>query len=150
MKRWIAAEIEIDAPAPVVWRVLTHFPGYCSWNPTIKRIEGELSVQSCLTVSACLPCGLPLLLRPRLLECNPEREIRWLGTLPIPGLFEGEHLFRLDPLGEFQTRFVQREEFNGILVPLLWKWFKDQGRRSFELMNEALKAEVERCREYSL
>jgi hypothetical protein len=149
MKRCIAAEIEIDAPAAVVWKVLADFPGYCSWNPTIRRIQGRLAAQACLRVFACLPCGLPMLLRPRVLECRPERELRWVGNLLIPGLFEGEHLFLLEPLSACKTRFVQREEFNGILLPLLWKWFGDQGRRAFEAMNLALKTEAERYSERS-
>ena len=149
MKRWIATEIEIDAPSAVVWKVLTDFTAYCSWNPTIKRIHGKPVVKSCLRVLACLPCGLPMMLRPTLLEFNPEREIRWIGNLVIPGLFDGEHLFKLEPLSESKTRFVQREEFDGILLPLLWRWFGDQGRRAFEMMNQALKAEAERCCERS-
>lgn len=148
-RRWITTEIEINAPCAVVWKVLTDFPGYCSWNPTIRRIEGRLAVESCLRVFACLPCGLPLMLRPRLLEFRPEREIKWLGSLLIPGLLDGEHRFLLDPLSEHETRFVQREEYDGILLPFVWKWLGDQGRRAFELMNGALKEEAERFCESS-
>lgn len=148
MNRWIQAEIEIDVPGGVVWKVLTDFAGYCTWNPTIRRIEGKLTVDSCLSVFACLPCGLPMLLRPRLVECRPERELRWIGNLLVPGLIDGEHLFRVDSLGDSRTRFVQREEFSGMLLPLVWEWFKDQGLRAFEKMNEALKTEAERCRHH--
>ena len=78
-----------------------------------------------------------------------EREIKWLGNLLIPGLLDGEHLFLVDPLSKSKTRFLQREEFNGVLLPFLWKWFGDQGRRAFEMMNGALKAEAERLWERS-
>jgi hypothetical protein len=150
MKRWISTEIDIDAPPAVVWKVLTDLSGYCSWNPTIRRIEGNLAVESCLRVFACLPCGLPMMFRPRLLEFKPEREIKWIGNLVVPGLIDGEHLFLINPIDDFRTRFVQREEYHGILLPLLWKWLRDQGRRAFEMMNQALKAEAERCHDWSL
>ncbi|MGV8072943.1 MAG: SRPBCC family protein [Syntrophobacteraceae bacterium] len=143
-RRFVAAEIEIDAPCAVVWRVLTDFSGYCSWNPTIKRIDGRPAVNACLKVFACLPCGLPMMLRPKLLEYRPEREIIWLGIALIPGILDGNHLFKLEPINEIKTRFVQREEYSGILLPFLWKWLGEQGRRAFEIMNAALKVEAER------
>jgi hypothetical protein len=143
VKRVIATEVEINAPPEVIWRVLTNLSGYGSWNPVIRRIEGNLAVGSCLRVTACLPCGLPMLLQPKLLEFDAEREIRWLGSLILPGLVDGEHIFLLEPLCESKTRFVQREEFNGIFMPLIWGWFSSQVRPAFEMMNRALKTVAE-------
>jgi hypothetical protein len=37
------------------------------------------------------------LLRPRVLVNSPRREFRWRGALIIPGLFDGEHFFRIEP-----------------------------------------------------
>jgi hypothetical protein len=144
VKRVIATEIEISAPPDIIWTVLTDLSGYGSWNPVIRRIEGNLTVGSRLKVIACLPCGLPMPLQPKLLEFKAEREIRWLGSLFIPGLVDGEHVFLLEPLGESKTRFVQREEFNGIFMPLIWRWLKNQVFTTFEMMNKSLKTVAER------
>jgi hypothetical protein len=84
-----------------------------------------------------------MLLQPKLLEFDAEREIRWLGSLILPGLVDGEHIFLLEPLCESKTRFVQREEFNGIFMPLIWGWFSSQVRPAFEMMNRALKTVAE-------
>lgn len=83
---------------------------------------------------------------PTILRADPGRELRWRGSLPIPGLFQGEHVFELQPLGEDRTRFVHRERFSGLLVPLLWKKLLNVDTRAgFEAMNRALKQEAERA-----
>lgn len=149
LRRCITKEIEISAPCALVWKALTDFPGYGSWNPFIRRIAGELIVGERLRVLARLPCGLPMLLRPRVLELEVERKIRWLGSLLLPGLLDGEHLFMLEPLGKTKVRFVQREEYSGVLLPIMWSWLNDQGHGAFEMMNRALKVVAERLGENS-
>jgi len=88
-------------------------------------------------------------LQPRLLEFEVERKIRWLGSFILPGLLDGEHLFMLEPLGKTKVRFIQREEYSGVLLPILWKWLRNQGLGGFEMMNRALKAAAENSRENS-
>jgi hypothetical protein len=82
--------------------------------------------------------------RPRVLEVTPGRALRWLGHLGIPGLFDGEHRFLIEPVGPNQSRFVQEERFSGLLVPLILRFAATSTRRGFEAMNSALKARVER------
>ena len=148
-RRKIEAEIEINASPGAVWKVLTDFCSYGSWNPVIRRIEGTLAVGSSLRVFACLPCGLPMPLQPRLLEFEVERKIRWLGSLIVTGLLDGEHLFMLEPLGKTKVRFIQREEYSGVFLPIMWKWLRSQGLGGFEMMNRALKVTAERSCEIS-
>ena len=141
--QWIHTEIEINAPCAVVWKVLTDFPDYGSWNPFIRRIEGELIVGKHLRVFARLPCGLPMALRPKVLDFKVERKIRWLGNLLFPGLLDGEHLFMLESFGEARIRFVQREAYSGMLLPIMWPWLRGQSLEAFGRMNRALKAAAE-------
>jgi hypothetical protein len=42
-------------------------------------------------------------------------------------------------LGEDKTRFVQREEFRGLLVPLMARSLDSGTKEGFVLMNQALK-----------
>jgi hypothetical protein len=73
---------------------------------------------------------------------EPNRELRWLGHLLVPGLFDGEHLHRLEPSEAGGTRYRQSEKFKGILVPLTDSVLAvtEQG---FRAMNEALKVRAE-------
>jgi len=80
--------------------------------------------------------------RPTVKGFVPNRELRWLGRVGIPMLFDGEHVFELSPIGPARTRFVQRENFRGLFVPFLAKSLDRDARRGFEEMNRALRARV--------
>ena len=45
---------------------------------------------------------------PTVLNAEKPRELRWLGTLLIRGLFDGEHVFRIESVDESRVRFVHR------------------------------------------
>jgi hypothetical protein len=81
--------------------------------------------------------------RPKLHNAEANHELRWLGHLFAPGLFDGEHSLTIEPLGVVRVRFVQREEFRGLLVPLLARSLDNNTRRGFEEMNHALKERAE-------
>jgi hypothetical protein len=128
---------------------LTDFPSYGSWNPFINQIKGKLIVGKRLSVFARLPCGLPRVLWPKILNFGIEQEIRRLGSLLVPGLLDGEHFFMLEPLGEATVRFVQKEAYSGLLLPIMWPWIKGQGLEAFGMMNRALKKAAEHSCESS-
>jgi hypothetical protein len=139
----IHTEIEINAPAEKVWRVLTDFAAYPEWNPFVRRVQGEVSVGACLQVYIQPSGGKGMSFRPTILVAEPNQELRWLGRFWLPGLFDGEHSFSIEPLVEERVRFIQRERFKGLLVPFLSKMLDGEIPRGFEEMNQALKLRVE-------
>ena len=142
MKR-LHTEIEIHAPAERVWELLTDFAAYPQWNPFIRNISGRPVAGERLEVRLEPPGGRGMTFKPRVLDAESERELRWLGRLLVPGLLDGEHSFTIEPLEENRVRFVQREEFKGLLVPLLARGLETSTRRGFEAMNLALKESAE-------
>lgn len=140
----IHTEIDIETPPETVWRALTDFTTYPEWNPFIRRVEGELRPGARLQVRIEPPGGKGMTFRPALLRVEPNRELRWLGRLFVPGLFDGEHSFIIETFRPTRVRFFQREIFRGLLVPML-RGQLDVTRRGFEEMNEALKARAERA-----
>jgi hypothetical protein len=139
----IHTEIEINASAEKVWRVLTDFAAYPEWNPFVRRVNGEVSVGARPHVYIQPPGGRGMSFRPTVLAADPGRELRWLGHLWLPGLFDGEHSFLIEPLGDRRVRFIHREVFRGVLIPLLSKMLDGNIRRGYEEMNRALKIRVE-------
>lgn len=138
----IETEILINAGAETVWKVLTDFDNHPTWNPFILSISGEKAVGKNLTVSMRPPGGKGMTFKPVILKFEPNREFRWKGKLLVKGLFDGEHFFILEPVGESQTRLVHGEIFSGILVGMV-KGPLDKTRDGFILMNNALKMECE-------
>ena len=141
----IRTEVEIAAPAREVWRALTEFAEYQEWNPFITQISGELAEGQTLSVSLSLPEGRDFVIQPRLLRCQESEELRWRGHFLFPGLFDGEHFFRLEALGRDRTRFVQGENFTGLLVRFAGRTIT-RAARGFVYMNQALKRRVEASR----
>src|SRR5918994_1661113 len=96
--RELRREIEIDAPPERVWAVVTDFAAYPEWNPFIRRITGELREGARLEVRIEPPEGRPMTFRPTLRTVEAHRALRWLGCLLLPGIFDGEHSLRIEPL----------------------------------------------------
>lgn len=97
----------------------------------------EISTQVDIDASA----GRPMSFKPRVLAAREAAELRWLGRLILPGIFDGEHLFVLTPR-DGGTRVVQSEKFSGTLVPLFGK-VVNGAVADFERLNEALKSRAE-------
>ena len=137
------SEIEINAPAQRVWEVLTDFASYPRWNPFIRRASGVPRTGERLEVRMEPSGSRGITLRPEVLNAETNHELRWLGHLFVRGLFDAEHSFTIEPLGETRVRFVQREDFRGLLVPLFSGALDRDTRRGFEEMNRALKERAE-------
>ena len=142
-KRRIETSIEINAPAAGIWALLTDFARMQSWNPFIKSISGILAPGARLSVLIAPPGKSGMRFKPTLLTVRPDRELRWLGRLLIPGVFDGEHYFLLEPIAEGRTRLMQGEKFSGVLVGLL-SGTLSATEAGFKAMNAALKREAER------
>lgn len=139
----IRTDIHIEASPETVWQVLTDFSRYPDWNPFIPRAEGEIREGARIEVRIEPPGGQGMTFRPTVQRVVPHGELRWLGRLWVPKLFDGEHIFELHP-EDGGTRFVQRENFSGLLVPVLGGTMESATRRGFDAMNRALKEEAER------
>jgi hypothetical protein len=119
-----------------------NFTAYREWNPFMRKIEGQPRVGETLEVVIEPPGRKSGVFRPRVIEVRPEQCFRWRGSLPLPGLFTGEHRFELrDEAGG--TRFDHSERFSGLLVPFVGD-ILEATERGFQTMNEALKVKSER------
>jgi hypothetical protein len=140
--RQLRTDIEIDATPGRVWAILTDFASYPAWNPFIQSIRGEPVVGSKLEVRIAPPDGNAMTFKPTLLNVEPNRELRWLGRVLLPRIFDGEHVLQLVPLADGRVRFLQAERFRGVLVPFFGKTL-EKTERGFTAMNEALKRRAE-------
>ena len=141
--RELRTEIEFEATTGEVWGVLSDLGAYPGWNPFLREIEGALGAGSKLRVRLQPEGERGITLRPTVLVAEPGRELRWLGHLLVPGIFDGEHRFEIEEAGPGRVRFTQSERFGGVLLPLMWKRLRDGGTaKGFLAMNEALARRV--------
>lgn len=142
MSMTITTTANIPAPPEAVWEVLTDFAAYAEWNPFMNRVEGAPQVGSKLRVHMSPPGGRGVTFRPTVLVAVPGRELRWLGTLGVRGLFDGEHFFTLTVDGKGGTRLTQGETFSGVLVALM-RGSVSGADAGFEAFNRALTQRVQ-------
>jgi hypothetical protein len=132
-------EIIINAPPERVWALLTDSVAHAGWNPMIADVSGRFTPGQRVRLTMRTPTGDTMTFRPRVLVADPGRELRWLGRLGLPRLFDGEHYFRLIPEAD-GTRLLHGERFRGVL---LWAMDVQQFRAGFEAGNAALKTMAE-------
>lgn len=135
-----AASTLIRAPAGRIWSLLTDAAGYPSWNSTVERLTGTIAPGETITVHAKAAPGRAFPLRVSAFE--PERHMVWSGGMPL-GLFTGRRTFTLVPRGEGEVEFAMREEFSGLLAPLITRSIPDL-QPLFDRFAADLKARAER------
>lgn len=134
----LVASIDVPAPPGTVWAVLLDTDRYPAWNTTL-RVRGEYAVGESVRATLSVP-GLPRIsFSPTVVELEPERELRWQSRLFG---HEAEHTFRLEPLADGGTRFVQTETFDGPLAGPVVGRLDRRLRRGFEQLNVGLRREA--------
>ncbi len=129
----------IHANPETIWAHLTDGAHWTAWNPTVTKLEGTIAAGSKVSVYTKLSPGraFPLMVS----EFDPPRRMVWTGGMPL-GLFKGVRTYTLTPTAD-GVEFVMREEFSGLMAPLITKSIPDL-QPSFDEFAAALKARAER------
>ena len=143
MAKQLHAQVDIHASRERVWEVLTDFDAYPEWNPFITQAHGTARAGEQLTNRMQPVGGRAVTLKPTVLQATPGQELRWLGRVLGPGIFDAEHAFTIEQLDDGQVRLVQHEQFRGLLVPFMGRSLDRHTLPAFEQMNQALKCRAE-------
>ena len=138
MKSYEASSL-IDAGPDAIWQVLTDGAAFSEWDSGVVRVEGTIAPGEKITVVSSVNPGRAFPVKVTGFE--PGKSMRWTGGMPL-GLFTGERTYRLTPEGEGKTRFTMREEYSGLMLPLIWPSIPDLGP-SFTQFANGLKQRVE-------
>jgi hypothetical protein len=141
--RSVVTEIEINASAEKVWQILTDLEKYAEWNPFIVAASGEVKVGNHINATFQPNGSKPTTFTPTILKAEPNQELRWLGKVGSGGIFNGEHSFVIEPLGNNRVKLHHSEKFTGLLVPLFGKDIKTKYPEGFAALNQALKQRAE-------
>ena len=139
MKTFATSTI-IRAPSERIWSILTDASGYPSWNSTVERVVGTIAAGEKVTVHTKASPGraFPLTVT----EFAPSQRMVWTGGMPL-GLFKGARTYVLTPGAAGEVEFSMREEFSGLLAPLITRSIPDL-QPDFDRFAADLKAQAER------
>jgi hypothetical protein len=138
----LRTEIIIQASPEKVWQTLINLEKYPEWNPFIHHAIGKAKVGE--TVDIKFRSGSKdTTLHCTVIKANMNRELCWKYHVIFPSLWSGEHSFTIESMEANQVRFIDKEIFTGLLIPLQAKDIDTNTRHDFEAMDKALKARAE-------
>jgi len=116
------SRVDVEAPAPQVWVVLTDFSAYPIWNPFIYPMKGTPRPGSTLEMTVHHGTGsipyqaIVLAARP-----NHELAVRVASGEIIEITFD----FTIEALRAGRSRLIARESHTGVAVVLSWGLLRD-------------------------
>lgn len=135
----INTRVEINAPADKVRAILVDYQAYPTWNPFIRKIEGDMTEGKDVRVTV-QPVGQETITGTGHVVASEPNRIAWSGKLGFPGIFSGTHTFLIEEAGPNRTVFSNNEKMQGLAI--LFYDFKPT-KAAFEAMNQALKERAE-------
>ena len=123
-----------------VWARLTDARAIVDGGLGVLRLDGEIAPGATFTLWSSANPTRPFALR--VTEFDRPGRMVWEGGMPL-GLFKGVRVFTLTPRGA-QTEFHMREDYSGLLAPLIVKSIPDL-TPSFEQFAAGLRTLAERA-----
>ena len=111
-----AVKTTIRATPERIWALLTDAPGYTRWNNTVQRLDGKIAQGERVSVHPKINPGRAFAVK--VTEFEPLRRMVWTGGMPL-GLFKGQRTFTLKPGSNGDVEFSMREEYTGLMAPLI-------------------------------
>jgi hypothetical protein len=104
----------IRATPDTIWKLLTDAAGFPRWNSTVSSIEGQIAEGQ--TLKLRVPSQTRVF-TPKVSQVEPGRGMVWSdGMAPM---FKGVRTFTLTPASDGVTEFCMKEEFSGLMLPMI-------------------------------
>ncbi len=137
--KFFAAKTTINAAPDAIWAILTDGSKYIEWDPNMIRLEGTIAPGEKITIYTKVSPdrAFPI----TVVEFIPAKKMVWSSGMPL-GLFKGERTFLLTPQDNGAVEVSVREEFTGLLAPLITRSIPDL-TESFQQFVAGLKKRAE-------
>ncbi|MEG2359195.1 SRPBCC domain-containing protein [Acinetobacter sp.] len=139
----IETKIVINQPIEHVWQLFTCISSHPEWN-TLFALDrfpthaGQRIIVDLYDENK----NVQFQMQPEVKALDKYR-LEWEGKLYINGLFNGRHQFIFTKIDANTTQFIQAEDFNGLLVPILNYFVIQPAQLNFERMNQSFKQYAE-------
>jgi hypothetical protein len=115
-----SATVRIRSTADRVWRTLMDVRRWPELDSSIERVDGTPQAGATVTVHARVGRASPL----KVVDFTPNHRMVLSGGMPL-GLFKGERTYTLTADGDGSVTFAMREEYTGLLAPLITRSIPD-------------------------
>jgi len=142
----IDATLDIEAPAELVWSVITDFPRYGEWNPFLPGCSSTLKPGDPIDLQVRLFASGPRPQREWILSHTPGREFSY-RMKPAPlGALCSRRSHNVTALGPGRCRYESHFELAGWLQPLVRGLLGSKLEQGFAGMTAGIKKRAESLR----
>jgi uncharacterized protein YndB with AHSA1/START domain len=138
----IERQLEVDAPASVVWSVLTELPAYGQWNPFVPECRSTLRPGDRIEMRVKL--GKRTSTQVEVMTAFDEGRGFAYRMRPLPfGALSSLREQRVEAIDESRARYHSRFELQGWLMPLVRRLLGRELEVGFSGMTQGLKRRSE-------
>lgn len=142
MQRAVEHRIGVQAPAEIIWEIVSDFSTWGDWNPTHPFAQGQMKIGTPLTLHHALPGEPVRVIQPVVQDWVPYEQLH-LRASRLGGFVTSIRYLEIEQMGPASSTFSNGELFMGLLV----RWVSREERRklkaAFSQMGEALRDRAE-------
>jgi hypothetical protein len=142
MKRAVEHRIGVQAPAEVVWEVVSEFETWHHWNPLYRRAEGQMKIGTALTLEQHLPGRPATVIAPIVQDWVPYEQLHWRSTR-LGGFVTAIRYLEIENMGPRNSTFSNGELFMGLLLRFVSREERRALKAAFTQMGEAVRDRAE-------
>lgn len=142
MKRAVEHRIGVQAPAEVVWEVVSDFSTWKDWNPLYRKAEGQMKIGTALTLEQHLPGEPPKVVAPIVQDWVPYEQLHWRSTR-LGGFVTAIRYLEIENMGPNNSTFSNGELFMGLLLRFVTREERRKLKAAFTEMGEAVRDRAE-------
>jgi uncharacterized protein YndB with AHSA1/START domain len=137
--------VEIDAPAAVVWQVLTDLPRYREWNPFTVRVETSLQVGDPIDLYIPVPGqdGQEMCVREWIVAVEPGQLLSWEQLTTAESKDCARRDQYIETLGPAKSRYFTTDIFLGLNQDKIMDTFGPWVQASFDAVADGVKRQAE-------
>jgi hypothetical protein len=140
----IRNDIEVNASIDKVWQTVIDFDNYKSWNTQLSFLGGNVTPNGKLHLKLSVEGTTPYEFKPDISYWEEKKRFAWIARTGLPRVFDDEHFFELQNLGNGKTLLINREEYRGVLSLIFQQLpMMKVAPKGFEKMNIEFKNYVE-------
>jgi hypothetical protein len=142
MQRAVEYRTGVQAPAEILWEVISDFETWSEWNPVHPRIEAALRIGTAVKVELVTDGAPPTTIEAVVQDWVPYEQLHW-RTKRLRGFVTAIRYLEIEKMSDVGSTFSNGELFTGPLVRLVSRGERRRLRAAYTRMGEAVKDRAE-------